>query len=145
LRKNILLMGMATLFLVITFGQQKKQSNNVQQPAIKSSIAAGKLVYMQYCLSCHMADGGGVQNMNPPLINTSYINGDKATLVSVVLKGISQQEVDGERYSNVMASFNHLSDKQVADVLTYIRNSYGNKKSAVTITDVKIVRAKKVK
>ena len=94
MRKNILLMGMAILFLVITFGLQKKQSNTGQQPAIKSSIAAGKLVYMQHCLSCHLADGGGMQNMNPPLINTSYINGDKAKLVSILLNGMSQQESD---------------------------------------------------
>jgi mono/diheme cytochrome c family protein len=87
-------MGMAILFLVITFGLQKKQSNTGQQPAIKSSIAARKLVYMQYCLSCHLADGGGMQNMNPPLINTSYINGDKAKLVSILLNGMSQQESD---------------------------------------------------
>src|SRR5665647_1036042 len=117
MRKNIFLMGTAILFFVITFGQQKKHNNNGQKPAIKSSIAAGELVYMQFCVSCHLADAGGVQNMNPPLINTSYINGDKAKLVSVLLNGMSQQEVDGERYNNVMPSFNYLTDEQVADVL----------------------------
>jgi mono/diheme cytochrome c family protein len=142
--KNIFLTGMAILLFTTTFGQQKKHTNNGQKAAIKTSIAAGKLVYMQFCVSCHLPDGGGVQNMNPPLINTSYINGDKARLVTVLLNGLSQQEIDGERYNNVMPSFNYLTDQQIGDVLTYVRNSYGNKKCAVTVTEVKTVRAKNV-
>lgn len=140
--KNIVLMLAAVFLSVITAVGQKKQPGKVQQPSIKTSIAAGKLVYTQYCLSCHMEDGGGVENMNPPLIKTNYINGDKSKLVAVVLKGISQQEINGETYTNIMASFNFLTDKQVADVLTYVRNSFGNKKPAVTATDVKSTRKK---
>ena len=140
--KNIVLMVVAFFLSVTTAAGQKKQASKVQQPSIKTSIAAGKLVYTQYCLSCHMADGGGVQNMNPPLIKTNYINGDKSKLVAVVLKGMSQQEIEGETYTNIMASFNFLTDKEVADVLTYVRNSFGNKKPAVTATDVKNTRKK---
>ena len=141
--KNIVLMVAAVFLSVMTATGQKKQPSKVQQTSIKTSIAAGKLVYTQYCLSCHMADGGGVQNMNPPLIKTSFINGEKSKLISVVLKGKSQQEIDGETYNNVMASFNYLTDKEIADVLTYVRNSFGNKKTAVTVAEVKKVRAKK--
>lgn len=128
---------------IAAFAQQKKPAvNNNQQPATKASVEAGKLVYAQYCLTCHQADGGGVQNMNPTLINTSYIIGDKAKLVEVLLNGLSHVEIDGETYSNVMPSFSYLKDKQIADVLTYVRNSFTNKKSIVTITDVKIGRSK---
>ncbi len=141
--KNYLLMGGAVFLLVMAAAGQNTQPVKVQQPSVKTSIAAGKLVYTQYCLSCHMTDGGGVQNMNPPLIKTSFINGDKFKLVSVVLNGMSRQEIDGETYNNVMAPFNFLTDKEIADVLTYVRNSFGNKKSAVTVADVKKVRAKK--
>ena len=141
--KNIVLMVAAVFLSVMTATGQKKQPSKVQQTSIKTSIAAGKLVYTQYCLSCHMADGGGVQNMNPPLIKTSFISGEKSKLISVVLEGKSQQEIDGETYNNVMASFNYLTDKEIADVLTYVRNSFGNKKTAVTVAEVKKVRAKK--
>jgi glucose/arabinose dehydrogenase/cytochrome c5 len=105
--------------------------------------AAGKAVYMQTCVTCHQPDGGGVGNLNPPLIKTSYVLGDKARLINVVLKGMSQKPVDGETYSNVMPPFNYLTDKQVADVLTYVRSSFGNKASAVTEAEVKKARAKK--
>jgi len=141
--RNIGLTAIAILLMGATAAQNKPISKAQQQPSIKTSIAAGKLVYTQYCLSCHMADGGGVQNMNPPLIKTSFINGEKSKLVSVVLNGMSQKEIDGETYNNVMAPFNYLTDKQIADVLTYVRNSFGNKKTAVTVAEVKKARTNK--
>ena len=108
----------------------------------KASIAAGELVYTQFCVSCHLPDGGGVENLNPPLIKTAFINGDRARLITTILNGMSQVEINGERYNNVMPAFNYLTDKQVADVLTYVRNSFGNKKPAITVADVKPVRVK---
>ncbi|WP_242691735.1 c-type cytochrome [Desertivirga arenae] len=111
--------------------------------AVSKSITAGKAIYMQSCVACHQVDGGGVQNLNPPLIKTSYVLGSPQRLINVLLKGMSQQPVDGERYSNAMPPYNYLSDKQIADVLTYVRNNFGNKASAITPEQVKSVRAKK--
>ena len=50
-------------------------------------------------------------------------------------------EIDGETYSNNMAPHNFLSDQEIADVLTYVRNSFGNKASAIKAAEVKVVRA----
>jgi len=111
--------------------------------AVTKSIAAGKAIYMQSCVACHQVDGGGVQNLNPPLIKTSYVLGSPQKIINVLLKGLSQQPVDGERYSNAMPPYNYLSDKQIADVLTFVRNSFGNKASAITPEQVKTVRGKK--
>ena len=107
---------------------------------LKSVNDPGRNVYMQTCLSCHQIDGGGVPNLNPPLSKTSYVNGEKNQLINVVLMGIHQKEIDGQHYSNAMPPFNYLTDKQIADVLTYIRKSFGNKASAVTVDDVKKAR-----
>ena len=112
-------------------------------PTVKASIAAGKVVYNTYCVSCHLADGGGVQNMNAPLIKTSYVLGSKAQLVSIILKGMQGVEIDGETYSNVMPSHSFLNNKQIADVLNYVRNNFGNKASVVTSAEVLAVRNKK--
>jgi len=102
----------------------------------------GKGVYTKVCLSCHMEDGGGVPRLNPPLIKTTYVSGDKKKLISIVLNGMTDRiPIDDEYYSNNMASHKDLSDQQIADVLTYIRNSFGNKASIVTIAEVKAVRA----
>ena len=143
--KNIVVAGMSMILAVTGVAQQKKAISKTAPSSAKSSIAAGELVYTQFCVSCHLPDGGGVENLNPPLIKTAFINGDKGKLIATVLNGMSQVEINGERYNNVMPAFNYLTDKQVADVLTYVRNSFGNKKPAVTVADVKPMRIKLAK
>ena len=144
MHKNIVFTYIAVLLALTSVAQEKKAISKPVPSSSKSSIAAGELVYTQFCVSCHLPDGGGVENLNPPLIKTTYINGDKARLITTVLNGMSQVEINGERYNNVMPAFNYLTDKQVADVLTYVRNSFGNKKPAITVADAKQVRAKLV-
>ncbi|MBT1699415.1 cytochrome c [Fulvivirgaceae bacterium PWU4] len=113
------------------------------QSADKASIERGKTVYESTCLACHQADGSGVPNLNPPLIKTKWTLGDKNQLINVVLKGLDEEiEVDGETYHNVMPPLNYLSDQEIADVLTYVRNNFGNKASAIKEADVKALREK---
>lgn len=108
-----------------------------------AALQAGKTVYAQNCLTCHQADGLGVDGMNPPLSKTTFVLGDKARLVNILLKGMQGVDIDGEEYNNVMPAFNNLTDQQIADVLTYVRNSFGNKATAVKAPEVKAVRATK--
>jgi mono/diheme cytochrome c family protein len=109
----------------------------------KATMVRGGKVYAQHCASCHQVDGGGVPGLNPPLEKTSWVTGSKTRLIRVVLKGMnSHEEIDGETYSNTMAPHNHLTDQQIADVLTYIRNSFGNKATPITPGDVKYVRSR---
>ena len=123
--------------------QVKKPAASPAKAAMQASMNRGKQVYLEQCLACHQADAGGVQNMNPPLIKTKWILGDKTTLVQVVLKGMTGEvDIEGETYHNVMAPHNDLTDQQIADVLTYVRNNFGNKASAVTAAEVKAIRAK---
>ena len=83
--------------------------------------------------------------MNPPLSRTKWVLGDKAKLAQIVLKGLpgGQIEIDGDTFHNPMpAQESVLSDQQIADVLTFIRNNFGNKASAVTAAEVKAIRVK---
>ena len=106
-------------------------------------MSRGKVVYTQYCMPCHQVDGSGVPNMNPPLIKTSYVLGDKTTLVSIIVKGLNKGVViDGEEYTNPMPAQSFLTDQQVADVTTYVRNSFGNKAAGLTLGEVKAIKAK---
>jgi mono/diheme cytochrome c family protein len=126
----------------------KKTSSIVpnEQPSPKTSMERGKKVFETYCLACHQADGTGVPRLNPPLVKTSFVLGDKKMLIGIVLNGFDQEiEIDGEVFNNVMASHNFLKDQEIADVLTYVRNSFGNKASAVTPAEVAKVRATKKK
>lgn len=106
-----------------------------------ATLTAGKAVYAQNCLTCHLADGGGVDRMNPPLTQTTWVLGDTPRLVKVVLNGMEGEDIDGEPYANVMPAFDALTDKQIADLLTYVRSSFGNKASAVSTSEVKTIRA----
>ncbi|MFZ6011099.1 MAG: c-type cytochrome [Bacteroidota bacterium] len=114
--------------------------------AMKASLERGKALYEQYCLVCHQADGSGVQNLNPPLIKTKWVQGDKSELIRIILKGLDTEiEVDGDIYNNVMPPVDYLSDQEIADVLTYVRNNFSNKASAITAVEVKTLRAKLLK
>ena len=114
-----------------------------KQGGLTASIKRGSVVYNQFCLACHQANGGGVPNLNPPLIKTKFVLGNKKELAKIILKGLSGEiEISGEVYNNVMPPHNFLTDQQIADVLTFVRNSFGNKASAVTVAEVKAQRAK---
>ena len=109
----------------------------------KARMDRGAQVYKTTCLTCHQADGGGVPRMNPPLIKTKWVLGDKKQLITGLLKGMNDPiEIEDEEYHNPMPPQAHLSDQQIADVLTYVRNSFGNKASAVSEAEVKSVRSK---
>ena len=113
------------------------------KPVPKKTMDAGKKVYDLYCLACHQQDGAGVPRLNPPLVKTTYVLGDKKRLIDIVLKGMNEEiEIDGNIYSNVMAPHDFLPDQEIADLLTFVRNSFGNKASIVTAAEVKAERAK---
>ena len=116
----------------------------IKQPPIKVSMDRGKTVYLQRCMACHQADGGGVPRLNPPLDAATKVKGnDKFYLVRVVVKGMTERvELDGEYYDNNMSANPDLTNTQIADVLTYIRNSWTNKASVVTAAEVKSARVK---
>ncbi|MEO6741462.1 MAG: c-type cytochrome [Chthoniobacteraceae bacterium] len=115
---------------------------------VSSSIAAGKGIYMATCFACHQATGMGVPGAFPPLAGTPYVHEDDRRLVAIVLKGIvGAITVDGKIYATGMPSpmvtFPQLKDdKNVADVLNYVRNNFGNKNErAITPDFVGKVRA----
>ncbi len=110
----------------------------------KDRMEHGKKIYQTYCQTCHMEDGGGVPNMNASLIGSKYATGDEAKLVRIVLHGSAEFTNDPDRrYQNKMPALPILSDKEIADVLTYIRNSFSNDAPAVAPSDVKQVREMK--
>ncbi|GAB3577415.1 hypothetical protein GCM10027578_45070 [Spirosoma luteolum] len=134
--------------LAVTAAVAQTKPAVTTKPVSKAATAAvsvkspGQIVYEQNCLTCHQANGSGVPNLNPPLRNTDWVLGDKNRLINVLLKGLQGQEIEGEPYDNVMPAHDFLTDQQLADVLTYIRSSFGNKASAITPDDVKAQRGK---
>jgi mono/diheme cytochrome c family protein len=100
----------------------------------------GKRVY-NTCMSCHQQDGRGVEGNYPPLDGSRWVNGSPDRLAALVLHGLEGPvEIDGVTYDNVMPAWNHLSDQQIAAVLTFIRSSWSNQAGAVSPELVSAVR-----
>jgi mono/diheme cytochrome c family protein len=101
-------------------------------------LIKGKKLFETRCLVCHQADGGGVPNMNPPLDGSTGVNGkDIARLVKIVTNGLDERvALDGMYYNNAMTANPDLKADAIADVLSYIRNSWSNKAGLVTVAQV---------
>jgi nitrite reductase (NO-forming) len=109
---------------------------------VPEQIQSGKELYGRTCFACHQSEGQGVPNAFPPLAKSDFLNANPERAIGAVLHGLSGEiTVNGKKFNNVMTSQN-LTDEEVADVLTYVYNSWGNNKTVVTPAKVKAVRAK---
>lgn len=108
-------------------------------------LVKGKKIYETRCLVCHQADGGGVPNMNAPLDGSSNVVGNNiARLVKIIRGGYSEKiALDGYYYNNVMTANPDLKDDDIANVLSYVRTSWSNKASKVTVAQVQVAKNKK--
>lgn len=105
----------------------------------------GKAVYGRICAACHLGNGKGVPGNNiPPLIGSALATGESHLPIRIVLHGLKGPiERNGVSINGQMAAWkDQLSDDDVANVLTYVRSSFGNAASAVTAAEVKEAREK---
>lgn len=121
-----------------------KESAGNQAGKTAAKEHPGKAAYTKYCLVCHQASGSGVPGMFPPLGKGSWSGRDPKELVLIITKGLSGKvEVNGEVYKSAMPPQAQLTDKEIADVLTYIRSDFGNSFKPVDVELVKKVRSGK--
>lgn len=101
----------------------------------------GQAVYVRTCATCHQQNGQGLAPAFPPL-DATILAGDKTRLIRLVLHGMSGPiTVQGRSYNNVMAPWKSLSDGDLAAVLTYVRQRFGNGAGPVTVEEVAAQRA----
>ena len=104
-------------------------------------IAKGKGVFMQTCFVCHQMNGEGIPGQIPPLAKSDFLMADKERSIRGVLQGQSGvMRVNGKDYNGTMIPLNYLSDEDVANVLTYVRNSFGNSGDGVKVEEVRRMR-----
>ena len=97
----------------------------------------GQRLYGVHCLACHQADGGGVPNMQPAIAGGNWVKGDARALALFVMSGgfdsASRKDSD---VGNVMPPFRQLADADLAQILTYIRQKFGDGASPVNEADI---------
>jgi glucose/arabinose dehydrogenase/mono/diheme cytochrome c family protein len=127
--------------------REKRTANNIKDPDpvadnLEREVAlGGEALYLTYCAACHARDGEGAPPRFPPIADTEWVSGDKERLISIVLEGMSGPiMVRGELYNAAMPPHGFLSDQEVAEILTYIRQNFRNDASAVTPEEVSRVR-----
>lgn len=105
------------------------------------NAAAGGTVYSANCAGCHGAAGAGQAGVFPPLANNPYVTGDPKEVIHTLNYGLNGAiKVGSASYNGQMPAWKgNLSDQQIADVITYIRSSWGNKAAGVSAADVKAV------
>lgn len=112
----------------------EKLPENVQVVPLQERIASGQKVFEINCQVCHQAAGEGVPESFPPLSGSEWVNGPAERMAGIVLHGIEGEiTVKGNKYNEVMPTFNEtLTYDEIADVITYVRQAFGNKSSAVS-------------
>ena len=108
-----------------------------QEKPLKQSILDGEEIYQDFCLQCHLDNGKGVENAFPPLAKSDYLQNNIEASIRAIKYGLRGEiTVNGNTYNGVMIN-QGLDEEEVADVMNYILNSWGNKaENQITVAQV---------
>lgn len=128
--------------LVVNETASRLKPGAVAAPTITPAML-GKRVFTNICQACHMASGQGVPGVYPPLVGADWALGSEERVIRIVLHGLNGPiTVNGKEYNNAMASLGAvLKDDQIANVLTYVRQEWGNSAPEVKAETVSRIRA----
>ena len=140
---RLLAASLGLLVAGCAFGGEAAAPAGATPPAAASAAAPeGRAAYARHCLTCHQADGYGVPNMQPAIKGGSWVRGEASALALFVMTGgFNSAERKESQSHNVMPSFRQLGDEELAAILTYIRQAFGEGASAVTAAEVARARA----
>jgi len=109
---------------------------------LTKSMEKGKKLYVSNCLSCHLEQGQGIATWYPPLAKSDYMQRELKNKIEVILKGAEgEMVVNGVTYNGTMSGY-QFTDEELADLLNYIGNSWGNKAKIVTAKEINEYKSK---
>ena len=112
---------------------------------LQEQVKAGEALFAGTCSVCHQANGAGIPSVFPPLAKSDYLAADIPRSIGIPLHGLSGKVVvNGTEYNSVMPPMTQLNDDEIANILTYVLNSWGNPGGSVSTEDVKKQRAQPV-
>ena len=108
----------------------------------EQQVKAGEVLFKGTCSACHQENGAGIANVFPPLAKSDYLLADRKRAIGIALNGLTGPvTVNGVSYNSVMPPMSQLNDDEIANILTFALNSWGNNGGVVTSADVKAERA----
>jgi putative membrane-bound dehydrogenase-like protein len=113
----------------------------------RKAPSPGQELYEMACLPCHQPEGRGLPGVYPPLAGSEWVRGDTSRLIKILLHGLSGPiTVSGETFGHrpesiVMPSLGGLTDEQIAEVASYVRDEFGGKSGAISPDEVRKIRA----
>ena len=145
---------------LVTMQERKITASNIKTPVENEDIAIGNSdmeyfddnnlseggkLFNTFCSVCHQRDGLGNDRF-PPLVDTEWVIGDKGKLVNVILQGLRGEIIVNEKsYNNTMPKLDRLNDDEIALILTYIRQNFGNSASEISPDEVAKIRKTNLK
>ncbi len=109
---------------------------------LEQQVAAGGALFNGTCSVCHQSNGAGLPEVFPPLAKSDFLLADRKRAIGVVINGLTGPvTVNGRSFNSVMPPMSQLNDDEVANILTYVLNSWGNSGGRVSIQEVAQVRA----
>ncbi|WP_316766583.1 cytochrome c [Pedobacter frigiditerrae] len=123
MRKNILLSIFSIVICCIIYSCQ-----NAAEMEQTQYISGGKDLYIKYCQNCHSANGEGLGELYPALTDTVFLKENKEQLACIIKNGSNKPVViNGKKYDGKMPSFKQIENIDLAKIIVYITNSFGNK------------------
>jgi mono/diheme cytochrome c family protein len=110
---------------------------NEQSVKYQHYFADGSQLYKVHCESCHMKDGSGLAALIPPLTDSTFLNQNRKKLACFIVYGLNDSiKINGKIYQDLMPAEKHLAPIDLAKVLTYLTNSFGNKQGIYDVIEV---------
>lgn len=138
-------------FSALAFDETVERAHGevAEAPAGPDPLVLGKRLYTQNCLACHMESGLGLPPVFPPLVDSEWVTGSDQASIRIAMFGLSGEiEVKGATYNGVMPAYGstglNWSDTEIAAVLTYVRQAWGNEAAPVlpeTVAEVRTATA----
>jgi len=108
----------------------------------EAQVAAGQTLFAGTCSTCHQLTGAGIPNVFPPLAGSDFLNADPKRAIGIALNGLTGKvTVNGLDFNSIMPPMSQLNDDEIANILTYVLNSWGNQGGRISAADVTAVRA----
>lgn len=127
---------LTSLLLCLTFTQCESESKK-QEGVNRQSYYRGMMVYTNNCEGCHQNKGQGLKDLYPPLAQSDFLKNNPKKAIQYIYNGTNDSiVVNGKPYNFQMPDNKHLSREQIADVMTYISNSWGNKSTSYDVKTI---------